>query len=89
MNQLHPIMQAALAPFTQNIPKFDATYCSQCGNVFGPGNNGFSHCADHGQISQERWLAADLANNANKTEQHDAAAMDQQIKFQGVGDGLR
>jgi hypothetical protein len=66
MNQLHPIMQAALAPFTQHLPAFNAD-----------------------QISQERWLAADLANNVNKTEQRDAAAMDQQIKFQGVGDGLR
>ena len=29
------------------------------------------------------WLAADLANNANKTEQRDAAALAHQIKFQG------
>lgn len=28
-------------------PKFDKTYCSQCGGEFGPGNSGFSHCADH------------------------------------------
>ena len=60
MNQLHPIMQAALAPFTQHLPAFNAD-----------------------QISQERWLAADLANNVNKTEQRDAAALAHQIKFQG------
>lgn len=83
MNQLHPIMQAALAPFMQNIPKFDATYCSQCGKVFGPGNHGFSHCTDHQQITEAQWLAADRANNINKTEQRDAAALAHQIKFQG------
>jgi len=28
-------------------PRFEQTYCSQCGNEFGPGDEGFSHCADH------------------------------------------
>lgn len=28
-------------------PRFDKTYCSQCGGTFGPGNSGFSHCKDH------------------------------------------
>lgn len=28
-------------------PRFENTYCSQCGGEFGPGNHGFSHCADH------------------------------------------
>ena len=60
MNTLHPIMQAALAPFTQHMQPFNAD-----------------------QISQERWLAEDLANNINKTEQRDAAALAHQIKFQG------
>lgn len=27
--------------------RFAETFCSQCGGKFGPGNNGFSHCADH------------------------------------------
>jgi len=27
--------------------KFKATYCSQCGQAFGPGDNGFSHCENH------------------------------------------
>ena len=30
-------------------PKFERTHCSQCGGEFGPGNAGFSHCADHAQ----------------------------------------
>lgn len=28
-------------------PRFQQTYCSQCGGEQGPGNAGFSHCADH------------------------------------------
>ncbi|HEJ2443634.1 TPA: hypothetical protein SLZ45_005199 [Burkholderia multivorans] len=28
-------------------PSFANVYCSGCGQKFGPGNSGFSHCADH------------------------------------------
>lgn len=28
-------------------PKFDKTSCSQCGQEFGPGDCGYSHCSDH------------------------------------------
>lgn len=28
-------------------PKFNNVSCSQCGQEFGPGNGGFSHCEDH------------------------------------------
>lgn len=28
-------------------PKFPYTYCSQCGESFGPGNHGFSECESH------------------------------------------
>ena len=28
-------------------PKFQQTYCSQCGEEFGPGDHGYSHCFDH------------------------------------------
>jgi len=27
--------------------QFENTSCSQCGNSFGPGDQGYSHCADH------------------------------------------
>lgn len=27
--------------------KFPKTYCSQCGQEFGPGDSGYSHCQDH------------------------------------------
>jgi hypothetical protein len=30
-----------------NKPKFDKTYCSNCGREFGPGDHGYSHCEDH------------------------------------------
>lgn len=29
------------------MPKFENTYCSQCGAEFGPGDHGYSHCSDH------------------------------------------
>lgn len=28
-------------------PRFQNTFCSQCGAEFGPGNHGFSHCENH------------------------------------------
>jgi hypothetical protein len=28
-------------------PKYQVTYCSQCGGEFGPGDSGYSHCSDH------------------------------------------
>ena len=28
-------------------PKFANVFCSQCGQEFGPGDHGFSHCANH------------------------------------------
>ncbi len=30
-------------------PKFQNVSCSQCGQEFGPGDQGFSHCEDHNQ----------------------------------------
>jgi DnaJ-class molecular chaperone len=33
------------------MPRFEQTFCSQCGGSFGPGDSGFSHCADHTQTS--------------------------------------
>ena len=28
-------------------PRFEETFCSQCGKALGPGDNGASHCANH------------------------------------------
>ena len=30
-------------------PRFENTFCSQCGQEFGPGDHGFSHCRNHSQ----------------------------------------
>ena len=29
------------------MPKFANVSCSQCGQSFGPGEHGYSHCEDH------------------------------------------
>lgn len=31
-------------------PRFPDTFCSQCGQSFGPGDNGYSHCEHHQQV---------------------------------------
>lgn len=33
--------------------KFRETYCSQCGEEFGPGDSGFSHCDQHLRQSED------------------------------------
>jgi hypothetical protein len=33
--------------------KFAQTFCSQCGEEFGPGNGGYSHCSDH--MTAPKW----------------------------------
>lgn len=30
------------------MPRFEHTYCSQCGKDLGPGEHGVSSCCDHG-----------------------------------------
>lgn len=41
-----------------SVPKFEKTFCSQCGGEFGPGEHGYSHCSDH---KHPRGFDADLA----------------------------
>lgn len=31
-------------------PRFAETFCSQCGQAFGPGDHGFSHCDSHAHL---------------------------------------
>lgn len=38
-------MMARIESAAPNL--FDNVYCSQCGQCFGPGDSGFSHCKDH------------------------------------------
>lgn len=35
------------------MPRFEHTYCSQCGREFGPGDHGYSHCHQHGAGGRE------------------------------------
>ncbi len=41
------IRDPATPPEREPSPKFPETWCSQCGQPQGPGDNGFSHCEDH------------------------------------------
>lgn len=56
MNSPHPAdpQIAALHRAQAAHPRFAATSCSQCGNDTGPGDSGFSHCADHRARDAER-----------------------------------
>jgi hypothetical protein len=32
------------------MPKFEQTFCSSCGEAFGPGYSGYSHCDQHKEV---------------------------------------
>ncbi len=40
------------------MPRFENVSCSQCGEAFGPGDNGFSHCEDHLLLSFRKCLCS-------------------------------
>lgn len=44
-----PVVSHASHTVVEEIPspRFRETYCSQCGQSFGPGDHGYSHCEDH------------------------------------------
>ena len=39
--------------------KFDNVSCSQCGESFGPGDSGYSHCEDHARTMFTFWYDDD------------------------------
>ncbi len=39
---------------TPSPARFQNVYCSQCGEEFGPGNEGYSHCEDHEESLSDR-----------------------------------
>ncbi len=45
MNATAPVFQQVLNGICP--PRFPVTYCSSCGEEFGPGESGYSHCDDH------------------------------------------
>ena len=42
-------------------PRFPETFCSNCGQAFGPGDHGFSHCDNHPGWKRDRKLARQAA----------------------------
>jgi len=48
-------------------PRFANVTCSQCGGEFGPGNEGFSHCADHQDLTRIREHARALSSRKKDT----------------------
>lgn len=46
LNRWNRPLSAARTP-PSAAPRFPETFCSQCGNGFGPGDHGFSHCFNH------------------------------------------
>ncbi len=43
------LMQVAILKAKKT--RFAKVYCSQCGQCFGPGESGFSHCNDHRHLA--------------------------------------
>ena len=49
-----PEFRRAIANVLRDVaPRFAMTYCSQCGNEQGPGDEGFSSCDDHRKTKGE------------------------------------
>jgi hypothetical protein len=46
------------------MPKFNETFCSQCGKSFGPGDTGYSHCSDHRAAARAKRMADIQAKSA-------------------------
>jgi hypothetical protein len=58
--------ETAGAPGQPKAPKFEKTYCSQCGGSFGPGDGGFSHCSDHWSPGVRKAMAVFEASLAKR-----------------------
>lgn len=50
------------------MPKFQNVSCSQCGEEFGPGDSGFSHCSDHWSPGVRMAMAVFEAGLAKRRE---------------------
>jgi hypothetical protein len=49
----------------KQAPRFANVSCSQCGQDFGPGDSGFSHCADHAQTPQRAYQFRESGSHYN------------------------
>lgn len=56
---LEPADSLRVPSFTEvnkiGAPRFQCVFCSQCGQAFGPGDSGFSHCNSHKQLRAISW----------------------------------
>ena len=50
---------------SDKAPRFQRTYCSQCGGEFGPGSSGFSLCSDHRALDTARLIERLRTRNGN------------------------
>lgn len=65
-----------------NRPRFAVTYCSQCGNAFGPGDEGFSDCRDHQRAADLR-IAEALAIREHHMDEYRTGLDDVDGRFGG------
>lgn len=63
-------------------PRYRYTICSQCGQDFGPGDEGFSHCSDH-EGKRPAFTSALDAMERSKFRATDEAVLRDQIQFSG------
>ena len=54
---------------TLKKPKFEKTYCSQCGGEFGPADSGYSHCHQHRKMTYDS-RSYDLAEHFLQDSPH-------------------
>lgn len=67
------------------MPRFEKTFCSNCGGEFGPGDSGFSHCFSHMSLDdqlaylheslEEGATGDDVKNLASISRGHDDAIL--------------
>lgn len=79
---IHPILAQALGPWVPPAkPRFEKTYCSQCGRDTGPGDAGHSSCATHGPAASgfdlsgliDYWYTTDTGFTLRCYLEHDEA----------------
>lgn len=54
-------------PAEEGIPRFSEVSCSQCGETFGPGDSGFSHCDQHENPHGLPWRVAPWGDGSSPT----------------------
>ena len=58
------------------MPQFQNTFCSQCGQEFGPGDHGYSHCRNHRLPSSTTTTSENEIETIFKTEDNVRVSID-------------